>query len=153
MCAAPCGPSSVNSASEQDLSRDDAHDHVRVRADGPARPREMTHEPAQQDLCARVKGAVLSTTSSEISPQQQQSVLGALRSPRRLRTEVLAGSPSEGRVTYITRSMWFGFPDYTTVQLEDDGLEIYGRLRFGQSDQGVNRARVEGWLDRIGAAD
>ena len=51
----------------------------------------MTHEPAQQDLCARVKGAVLSTTSSEISPQQQQSVLGALRSPRRLRTEVLAG--------------------------------------------------------------
>ncbi len=91
MCAAPCGPSSVNSASEQDLSRDDAHDHVRVRADGPARPREMTHEPAQQDLCARVKGAVLSTTSSEISPQQQQSVLGALRSPRRLRTEVLAG--------------------------------------------------------------
>ena len=69
------------------------------------------------------------------------------------RIEVLAGSPSEGRVTYITRSMWFGFPDYTTVQLEDDGLEIYGRLRFGQSDQGVNRARVEGWLDRIGAAD
>ena len=69
------------------------------------------------------------------------------------RTEVLAGAPSEGRVTYITRSMWFGFPDYTTVQLEDDGLEIYGRLRFGQSDQGVNRARVEGWLDRIGAAD
>ena len=33
----------------------------------------------------------MSTTSSEISPQQQQSVLGALRSPRRLRTEVLAG--------------------------------------------------------------
>ena len=33
----------------------------------------------------------MSTTHSEISPQQQQSVLGALRSPRRLRTEVLAG--------------------------------------------------------------
>ena len=33
----------------------------------------------------------MSTTHSDISPQQQQSVLGALRSPRRLRTEVLAG--------------------------------------------------------------
>ena len=31
------------------------------------------------------------TTQNQISPQQQQSVLGALRSPRRLRTEVLAG--------------------------------------------------------------
>ena len=33
----------------------------------------------------------METTQSQISPQQQQSVLGALRSPRRLRTEVLAG--------------------------------------------------------------
>ncbi|MBS0124218.1 DUF1499 domain-containing protein [Thetidibacter halocola] len=65
------------------------------------------------------------------------------------RTEVLAGDPSEGRVTYVTRSKWMGFPDYTTVQLSDGQVELYARLRFGQSDMGVNRARVEGWLSAL----
>ncbi|APZ54564.1 putative DUF1499 protein [Salipiger abyssi] len=69
------------------------------------------------------------------------------------RTEVLAGTPDEGRVTYITRSQWMGFPDYTTVQLGEGHLELYARQRFGQSDLGVNRTRVEGWLDRLGAAE
>ncbi len=62
------------------------------------------------------------------------------------RTEVLAGTPGEGRVTYVTRSLWMGFPDYTTVQQSGDQLELWARLRFGQSDTGVNKARVEGWL-------
>ncbi len=65
------------------------------------------------------------------------------------RTEVLAGGPSEPRATYITRSKWFGFPDYTTVQQGEGSLEIYARQRFGQSDMGVNRKRVEGWLSRL----
>ena len=59
------------------------------------------------------------------------------------RTERLAGTPEEGRVTYVTRSSVFGFPDYTTVELADDGtLRLYGRLRFGGSDLGVNAARL-----------
>ncbi|EPX81914.1 DUF1499 domain-containing protein [Salipiger mucosus] len=62
------------------------------------------------------------------------------------RTEVLAGTPTEGRVTYVSRSLWMGFPDYTTVQQAEDHLELYARQRFGQSDLGVNRKRVEGWL-------
>nr|WP_246429327.1 DUF1499 domain-containing protein [Sagittula marina] len=62
------------------------------------------------------------------------------------RTEVLAGSVDEGFVTYVTRSMWMGFPDYTTVREEDGVLEIWARLRFGSDDMGVNRARVDGWL-------
>ena len=70
------------------------------------------------------------------------------------RTSVLAGSVEEGQITYITRSRIFGFPDFTTVTLEDAGeaqvLEIWARLRFGQSDMGVNRARVEGWLAAAG---
>lgn len=67
------------------------------------------------------------------------------------RTEVLAGGLDEGRVTYITRSKVMGFPDYTTVQLTGDVLEIYGRLRFGMSDLGVNKARVTGWLAQLRA--
>ena len=67
-----------------------------------------------------------------------------------VRTERLAGSVDEGHITYVTRSKWFGFPDYTTVQLNDGVIEIYARLRFGQSDMGVNKARVEGWLRQLG---
>ncbi|UAB90168.1 DUF1499 domain-containing protein [Ruegeria sp. SCSIO 43209] len=62
------------------------------------------------------------------------------------RTSVLAGSLEEGMITYITRTKVFGFPDYTTVQLDGDTLRIYARLRFGRKDFGVNRDRVTQWL-------
>jgi uncharacterized protein (DUF1499 family) len=67
------------------------------------------------------------------------------------RTEVLAGSVEEGKVTYITRSQWMGFPDYTTVMKSDNVLELYARLRFGRSDVGVNKTRVDGWLQMLDA--
>lgn len=66
------------------------------------------------------------------------------------RTRRLAGSPEEGRITYVTRSRLWGFPDYTTVaaaQVEGGTqLTVLARLRFGGSDLGVNRARVEDWI-------
>jgi Protein of unknown function (DUF1499) len=52
----------------------------------------------------------------------------------------------DGQRLYVTRSALWGFPDYTTVRVEDGQLEIYGRLRFGKSDLGVNQARIRGWL-------
>lgn len=67
-------------------------------------------------------------------------------------TRVLAGSVAEGMITYETRSAFWGFPDYTTVKLSQNGpgwnLAIHGRLRFGRSDLGVNRKRIEGWLTK-----
>lgn len=65
------------------------------------------------------------------------------------RTQILTGSVESGMMTYITRSAVFGFPDYTTVQQDGDTLKIYARLRFGGSDTGVNRARVEGWINAL----
>lgn len=62
------------------------------------------------------------------------------------RTYVLAGSVAEGMVTYVTRSKVFGFPDYTTVGQRGDDLAVHARLRYGRSDIGVNKARVERWL-------
>jgi uncharacterized protein DUF1499 len=59
------------------------------------------------------------------------------------RTKVLAGSVDEGRITYVTRSAMFGFPDYTTIEYSDGLLRMYSRARFGSSDFGVNRARLE----------
>lgn len=65
------------------------------------------------------------------------------------RTTVLAGSVAEGQVTYVTRTRVFGFPDYSTAAQMGDDLVIFARLRFGRSDFGVNRARVERWLVAI----
>jgi hypothetical protein len=62
------------------------------------------------------------------------------------RTVRLAGSVGEGRMTWITRSALWGFPDYTTAEVGPQGLILYSRLRFGDSDMGVNAARLEGWL-------
>ena len=71
------------------------------------------------------------------------------------RTEVLEGSIGEGAVTYVARSRIMGFPDYITACLSEDGsrLTIHSRLRFGQSDLGVNRARTRDWLARAGLLD
>jgi len=62
------------------------------------------------------------------------------------RTRVLAGSVGERMITYVTRSAVFRFPDYTTMRHRDERIEIYGRLRFGSSDLGVNAARIDRWL-------
>ena len=75
----------------------------------------------------------------------------ALSTPR---TRVVAGSVGDGRITYETRSRLWGFPDYTTVAAQPvsdgAGLAVLGRARFGQSDVGVNRARIEAWQIALG---
>ncbi len=66
------------------------------------------------------------------------------------RTRVVAGDPDSLMITYVQRSRVFGFPDYLTVKamaMEGGaGLIIWSRARYGRSDFGVNRARVEAWL-------
>ncbi|WGW02483.1 DUF1499 domain-containing protein [Tropicibacter oceani] len=99
---------------------------------------------ADQDLAGGVRRRIPAT---EGAFEQLNGII--LATPR---TDVLAGTPAEGRVTYVTRSQWMGFPDYTTVQQNDGQLEIWGRLRFGTTDMGVNRARVDGWLEQLRAA-
>ena len=70
----------------------------------------------------------------------------ALATPR---TTLLKGSVEEGMMTFQTRSAVMGFPDHTTVAVQGDLLIMYGRLRFGRSDLGVNRARIAGWLETL----
>jgi hypothetical protein len=59
------------------------------------------------------------------------------------RTQPIAGSLTEGRITYRTRSKVIGFPDFTTVEYSDGTLKMFARLRFGASDLGVNAKRLE----------
>ncbi len=65
------------------------------------------------------------------------------------RTVRLFGAVDDGMATYVTRSAMVGFPDYTTVKQEGDTLRIHARARFGRSDFGVNRDRVQKWIDAL----
>jgi uncharacterized protein (DUF1499 family) len=58
------------------------------------------------------------------------------------RTSLLAGASADGHVTYVTRSKWMGFPDFTTLEQSDDTIKMFARLRFGRQDMGVNAARL-----------
>lgn len=67
------------------------------------------------------------------------------------RTRLLAGSTDEGRLTFVTRSRFWRFPDYTTLELRGGQIYLHARLRFGRSDFGVNAARIQDWLKRAQA--
>lgn len=64
--------------------------------------------------------------------------------------QVIAGNLGEGHVTYVVRSRIMGYPDFVSLRLvpEDDTtrLHIFSRSRYGESDLGVNTARVQRWL-------
>tara|TARA_R100001369_G_scaffold2657_8_gene8683 strand:+ start:2625 stop:3071 length:447 start_codon:yes stop_codon:yes gene_type:complete len=57
---------------------------------------------------------------------------------------------------YVTRSGFWGFPDYTSAAVTQvEGTDhsravISGRLRFGRSDLGVNRKRLQKVLAQAG---
>lgn len=105
--------------------------------------------PGEGRFVVRPEGGDVAFPVSALSPAELLGRLDAvaMATPRTMR---LAGSVDEGRITYVTRTKGLGFPDYTTVEaVEGPGgtsLAIFARLRFGKSDLGVNRARVEGWL-------
>lgn len=86
----------------------------------------------------------------EMAPAEAAARLEAiaLATPR---TRRLAGQGEF--VTYVTRSRLWGFPDYTSVRFVPvaGGCEIaiFARSRFGESDLGVNRKRVEDWVRQL----
>ena len=70
----------------------------------------------------------------------------ALASPRTTR---LAGSAETGRITWVSRSLFWGFPDYTTAESTPQGVTVFARQRFGKGDWGANPARLTAWIDQL----
>lgn len=125
--------------------------YVRLAPSDPARwhvaPARAEGQPGE---IIPVKGGA----SVQLSLPDPQAALArldriALATPR---TKRLAGSVEEGRITWISRSRFWGFPDYTTAQVTPEGLVIYGRQRFGSNDWGVNAARLRDWLAQLSLA-
>lgn len=69
------------------------------------------------------------------------------------RTAIVGGSVDALHITYVQRSALFGFPDYVSVRAVPvpggASLAIWSRARYGYSDLGVNKARVERWLEAL----
>ncbi len=102
---------------------------VLLRPGGDIEP--PTYDMSVEALAARIEAIILATP----------------------RTTRVAGSLEDGFASYVTRSAFWGFPDVANVKVvAGEGgasLRIISRLRYGKYDMGVNRARVEGWLDQL----
>jgi hypothetical protein len=96
------------------------------------------------EIVTQTNGAVLRLPASDGLLARLDAI--AMATPHTAR---VAGSVAEGRITWVTRSALWGFPDYTTAQINPDGVYIHARLRFGKSDLGVNAARLRGWLAKL----
>lgn len=66
------------------------------------------------------------------------------------RTKRIAGSVEEGHITWVTRSVLFGYPDFTTAQIRGDRLCVIARQGIGLEDFGVNAKRLGAWLQTLG---
>lgn len=122
--------------------------YIRLAPSDPARWHiDLAARPAaisipSPDTVTRLKNAAYIDSSAPLAAWDA----AAMATPR---TRRLAGSPSEGRVTYITRSLIWGFPDYTTAQTTSQGTLIFARQRFGGNDWGVNAALLRDWLSKL----
>jgi uncharacterized protein (DUF1499 family) len=72
----------------------------------------------------------------------------------KMRSRVLQKDRSLRQVQLVARTAVLRFPDDIWIQVLPDGAEqsalaIYSRSRYGYSDLGVNRRRVERWLGEI----
>lgn len=119
------------------------HEAARFHRAGPALP--LGNHASPGGFHAVRPWAAFAGTPQTALARVEEVIRATPRTPR------LAGSPTEGHFSYVTRSALWGFPDTTNVWIEGEALHISGHLRFGQSDLGVNRARIEGWLSALGS--
>jgi hypothetical protein len=66
---------------------------------------------------------------------------------------LVEGSVDEGMMTFVARSLVFGFRDFITVKATDEAggakLSVFARPRFDVYDWGVNQKRLDRWLGEL----
>ena len=123
----------------------------RVMGDDPARwhadPRNVEPPDTPNSYLVADHDAVTLPMSPDEALSEIDSIAMAQARVTRL------AKTDDGRVTYIQRSAVFAFPDYISVSVEPDEsgsrISIYSRSRYGHSDLGVNKARIEHWLSKL----
>ena len=132
--------------------------YIRTAPDDPARWQvpvavadAATPGPCADRVVPVPKGAratcLLSGTPDQVLARLDAVAMAAPRTTR------LAGSVTEGRITWVQRSRLMAFPDYITAEVaaapEGTRLDVVSRQRYGSSDLGVNAARLRDWLARL----
>lgn len=127
--------------------------YVRLSPNDPARwhrdPMTAGHPGMSNGYLLRPTGGDAAAPVYKMTPAALAEKINttALHWPR---THLFAGSVQSGMMTYITRTRIWGFPDFTTVKVlpapHGATFAAFARSRFGKSDFGVNKARLEGWL-------
>lgn len=112
-----------------------SHDPVRWHVD-PATVTEV-----------RERNQYLGDVVIEDTPQAVAGALDDLLLGETFNAERLAGDITESWATYVVKTPLIGYPDYISARVSDaDGaarVQLYSRSRFGDSDLGANKARVE----------
>lgn len=120
--------------------------------------RTASHDPARWHVDP--------LTVSEIDPLNQYLASSAITGdvetisamlPDLLGGDVLDGSYESGFVTVVVRTALIGFPDYVSVRIaerdaDSSDVTLFSRSRYGKSDLGANKARVEEILSALRAA-
>lgn len=107
-------------------------------------------DPATADLTDKPNEYRITSAVFDMTPEKLIKTFDdlAMLQPRVKR---LAGSVDDLMITYLQRSKTVGYPDYITVKATPAGAEqsqlvIFSRSRFGHSDLGVNKRRIDAWL-------
>lgn len=101
---------------------------------------------AVTEILVRVeKGALAFWPATTAPPEQMLADLAAFAATQP-RTREIAGSVAEGRITWVQRSVFWGFPDFITAETTATGVRLWSRQRYGRRDFGVNLARLSLWL-------
>ena len=112
---------------------------------------ETAPDPTRPNFARLQPGSiVVSLSPNELSQAVEAAMLAMPR------TRLLAGSVEDAHMTFVTRSAVWGFPDYTSIRVlpapGGSTLSALARARFGQSDLGVNAARLEALRTALSAS-
>lgn len=107
---------------------------------------------APERLCAHARPHRIAPVVEAEAGAVYTAALAALTALPRV--TILAADSAERAIEAVQRSALFQFPDFVSVQIvpaEGGGtsLAIYSRSKYGYSDLGVNKARVERLLAAI----
>ena len=96
-------------------------------------------------------GAPVFDATAEVTEQAVSKVLSNLA-----RTELIATTETPPLSTWVTTSLIWALPDYTSIRVvalddETSTVALYARSRFGQNDFGVNANRNVAILEALRA--
>ena len=116
------------------------------------RPGSAPNEALACPAGACAAPADFETPAYEVPPEALRAILSEIAASEP-RTELVAESAELDQRVYVQRSAVFRFPDTLRVQivaLESGASAIlHSKSGFGYWDLGVNRKRVERWLQRL----